>query len=271
MSLTPVSDPALLERLCDAARPIALQYFRVPSLSAENKDASGFDPVTAADRDIEARLRDILAQERPQDGVLGEEEGRRDGESGRLWVIDPIDGTRAFISGLLNWGVLIALHDGDRPVLGALDQPYVGERFIGLLDPAAAPGPGRATLTRNGETRKLTTRTGRTLSDATLLSTDPKLFTDSFEHTAFERLRAAVKLTRYGTDCYGYAMVAAGAADLVVESGLSAYDVQALIPLVTGAGGVVTTWDGGDAAWGGRILAAGDAALHAAAMDVLAA
>ncbi|MEM9724775.1 MAG: inositol monophosphatase family protein [Pseudomonadota bacterium] len=261
-----LDDVALLERLCDAARPIALRYFR-GDLGVENKRAEegGFDPVTLADRAIEARLRDLLKLGRPEDGVLGEEFGRVDGPSGRLWVLDPIDGTRNFMSGLLNWGVLIALHDGAQPILGALDQPYTAERFLGDM----RPGAGAARLTRGDHRAPLRTRPCPALEHATLCTTDPNLFSDGPQRAAFDRVAARARLTRLGTDCYGYAMVAAGQVDLVVEAGLSAYDIQALIPLVRAAGGVVTNWRGGDPSWGGDVLAAGDATLHAAAMAVL--
>lgn len=258
-------DGALLGRLADAARGPALRYFRLSDLEAENKRAVGFDPVTIADREIEQVLRGMLAQARPADGVLGEEFGRQDGASGRLWVLDPIDGTRAYISGLPTWGVLIALHDGARPVLGAMDQPFTGERFIGDL---RGPAP-RAWWERGAERRDLRTRRCAGLSAATLFTTDPGLF-DAAERAAFDRAAAAARLTRYGVDCYAYAMLAAGQVDLVIESGLSAYDVQALIPLIEGAGGIVTDWRGGDPSWGGALLAAGDARLHAEALKLLA-
>ena len=261
--LSELDDRALLHRMCDAARAIALEHFRGASLATENKRAdqgpdAGFDPVTIADRGIEQKLREMLAEARPQDGVLGEEFGRKDGPSGRLWVLDPIDGTRAFMSGLLNWGVLIALHDGARPSLGALDQPYTGERFVGDLT-GAAP---LSQLFRGEAASTLGTRACASLEEATLFTTDPALFQAGAEREAFERVAERARLVRYGTDCYGYAMVAAGQADLVIEAGLSAYDVAALIPLVEAAGGRFTAWDRSEAAWGGTALAAGDAALH---------
>ena len=259
--LSELDDPALLRRLCGAARGIALTHFRSRSLDTENKRAigEGFDPVTIADRAIEQQLRAMLAEARPEDGILGEEFGRRDGPSGRLWVLDPIDGTRAFMSGLLNWGVLIGLHDGDRLILGALDQPYTAERFIGDLT-GSAPA---ALLERGEKIEKLAVRPCADLREATLFTTDPALFAPGPEREAFERVAAQARLVRYGTDCYGYAMVAAGQADLVIEAGLSAYDVAALIPLVEAAGGRFTAWDETPAAWGGTALAAGDPALHA--------
>ncbi|MEM6441848.1 MAG: inositol monophosphatase family protein, partial [Pseudomonadota bacterium] len=252
-------------RAGEAAREECLKHFRDMGLAAENKDrGGGYDPVTVADRAAEAAIRTVLTRERPQDGVLGEEEGASHGASGLTWVVDPIDGTRAFLIGAPTWGVLIALNDGARPVMGLMDQPWTRERFWGVTQ-----GEPRAWLERDGESRPLRTRRGVTLPEARLCSTFPEVGSAE-ERTAFERVRDAARLTRYGLDCMGYALLAAGQVDLVAEAGLAPYDIQALIPIVEGAGGVVTTWDGGDAQQGGRILAAGDAALHGAAMARLA-
>ncbi len=249
-------------RAADAARAPCLAHFRAEGLSAANKDGAGYDPVTAADREAEAAIRAVLARERPEDGVLGEETGRTEGSSGAVWVVDPIDGTRAFLIGAPTWGVLIGLRDGGRPVLGLMDQPHVGERFWGDGAEAWVRRDG-------GEPRPLRTRTGVGLAEARLCSTFPEVGSAE-ERAAFERVRDRVRLVRYGMDCTGYALLAAGGVDLVVEAGLHAYDIQALIPIIEGAGGVVTTWDGGDPQDGGRILAAGSRALHAEAMALLA-
>lgn len=256
---------ALAERLADAAGRAALPWFRHADLDAENKAGpGGFDPVTAADRAAEDAMRQILAKERPDDGILGEEAERVAGTSGLTWVLDPIDGTRAFLAGLPSWGVLVGLDDGQSGRLGVVDQPHVAERFIGLNRAA-----GGEAFVRHGEiARPISVRPCRSLEDAVLLTTSPDIFTEP-ESVAFGALRRRVRLTRYGTDCYGYAMVAAGQADLVVESGLAAYDISAPGALVRAAGGIVTDWQGEDCRWGGRVIAAGDARVHEAALEVL--
>ncbi len=249
-------------RAADAARAPCLAHFRSEGLTADNKDGSGYDPVTVADREAEAAIRAVLAQERPEDGVLGEEEGRSAGASDALWVVDPIDGTRAFLIGAPTWGVLIGYNEGARPALGVMDQPHIGERFW---------GDGRDAWVRRdgGEPRRLRTRSNVRLDEARLCSTFPEVGTAS-ERMAFERVRDRVRLVRYGLDCTGYALLAAGGVDLVIEAGLHAYDIQALIPIIEGAGGVVTTWEGADPQHGGRIIAAGNRALHAEAVALLA-
>lgn len=255
--------------LADAARQTALRWFRAPSLGIDNKRGAegGFDPVTAADRETESRIREILATERPDDGILGEEHETVSGTSGLQWVIDPIDGTRAFMCGLPTWGVLIGLNDGKRPFLGIMDQPFTRERYTGVSHGARCS----ATLIHQERETAIRTRSCASLGDTVMCSTAPDAFASSGDAAAFDALSTETKLTRYGTDCYGYAMVACGQIDLVVESGLHPYDIQAMIPVVEGAGGVVTDWQGGDCSQGGRVLAAGDAALHAKAVAFLSA
>lgn len=248
--------------LADAARAAILPHFRSPALLADNKLATGFDPVTAADRASESAMRMLLADLRPDDAILGEEFGASPGTSGLTWVLDPIDGTRAFLSGTPTWGVLIAVSDRDGPVLGLIDQPYIGERFVG--------GPGLAAMTGPQGERPLETRAARALGDAILFTTFPEVGTTE-EGAAFRRLSRQVRLTRYGTDCYAYALIAAGQIDLVVEAGLQPYDIQAPIAVIEAAGGIVTDWTGGPAHNGGRILAAANAEIHAAALAVLGA
>ncbi len=246
--------------LADAARPVTLRHFRQSALTAENKLADGFDPVTIADRGSERAMREILAARRPDDGILGEEFGTSQGSSGLTWVLDPIDGTRGYISGTPTWGVLVAVNAGGAPIYGIIDQPYVGERFEGGFGVHSMVGPlGR---------RELATRRSVDLGDAILFSTFPEVGTGA-EEAAFAALSKHVRLTRYGMDCYGYALVAVGQVDLVVEAGLLAYDVQAPIAVVTAAGGVVTDWQGRPAHNGGRIIAAGSAELHAQALEIL--
>jgi len=238
-----------------------LRYFRATALIANNKDAAGFDPVTIADREAERAIREVLDRLRPQDSILGEEEAARQGTSGLTWVIDPIDGTRSFISGLPVWGTLIALDAGTGPVMGLIDQPYIGERYLG--------GFGMAHMTRAASpAQPLCCRSCARLSDAILFSTFPEIGTAS-ERAGFEAVRDQARLTRYGTDCYAYALLAAGQIDLVIEAGLHPYDIQGPQAVVEAAGGIVTTWDGGPAHMGGQILAAGNAKLHTAALEIL--
>ncbi|MFZ5962913.1 histidinol-phosphatase [Thalassococcus sp. BH17M4-6] len=244
-------------RLADAARAAILPHFRAIGLSADNKLADGFDPVTVADRAAEEAMRDILAADRPDDGILGEEFGHQPGSSGLTWVLDPIDGTRGFISGTPTWGVLIALSDANGPFLGIVDQPYIGERFVGGVGQAAWTGPQGGGALR--------TRQTQTLEDAVLFTTFPEVGTPD-DRRAFERVAAEVRLTRYGVDCYAYALLAMGQVDLVIEAGLNAYDIQAPIAVIEAAGGIVTDWQGGPAHDGGRALAAATPALHAAAL-----
>ncbi len=250
--------------LADAARPVVLRHFRV-AVAVDDKGGAaaampGFDPVTIADRDAEAAMRAILARERPDDAILGEEFGATPGTSGLTWVLDPIDGTRGYISGTPTWGVLVAVADAGGPVFGLIDQPYVGERFEGGFGRARMAGPqGHAPLA---------TRAPRALSEATVFTTFPEIGSDA-ERRAFQALSAQARLTRYGMDCYAYALVAAGQVDLVVEAGLQAYDIQAPMAVVTAAGGVVTDWDGGPAHHGGRVLAAANVAIHAEALTFL--
>ncbi|WP_425043603.1 histidinol-phosphatase [Primorskyibacter sp. S87] len=257
------SDLEIAHLLADAARAATLPYFRRPDLTAENKEADapgGFDPVTAADRAAEEAMRSILSEHRPDDGILGEEFGAHEGRSGRTWVLDPIDGTRGFISGTPTWGVLIALSNGEGPILGVIDQPYIGERFTG--------GAGFAEMTGPQGGKVLETRTTASLGQAVLFTTFPEVGSET-EAEAFRAVSRQVQLTRYGMDCYAYALLAAGQVDLVIEAGLNAYDIQAPIAVIEAAGGIVTDWQGGPAHNGGRALAAANRDLHAQALSIL--
>jgi len=251
---------ALAERLADAAAAAILPYFRAGRLASESKLAGGYDPVTVADRAAEAAMRALIAAEFPEDGILGEELGNEPGTSGLTWVLDPIDGTRGFVSGTPTWGVLVALSNAEGPVFGIIDQPYTGERFIG--------GPGGAWFARGGQKTPIACAPAPDLSQAVLFSTFPEVGTPA-ERAGFEAVKARVRLTRYGMDCYAYALIAAGQIDLVIEAGLYPYDVHAPIAVIEAAGGVVTDWQGGPAHGGGRVLAASSRALHAAALDLL--
>lgn len=252
---------ATAHALADAARTATLRHFRSTDLDIDDKGARGFDPVTAADREAEDAMREVLAARRPLDGVLGEEAGATAGESGLTWVIDPIDGTRAYMSGTPCWGVLIAVSDASGPLFGVIDQPYIGERFVG--------GFGRAELTGPQGRHPLRCRAPRPLAQATLFTTFPE-FDGPEEAAIFRALSGRVRLTRYGLDCYAYALVAAGGVDLVVESGLQPYDIHAPIAVIEAAGGLVTDWTGRPARHGGRVLAAANRQVHAAALEILA-
>ena len=254
-----MTDAAFFHALADAAERETLPRFRAGTTVA-NKKRGGFDPVTEADREAERAMRAMIEARFPDHAIVGEEFGRTDGEREWTWVLDPIDGTRAFVSGLPVWGTLIGLYRNGRPHAGMMAQPFTKERFWSV---------GAGSQARwHGRDRRLVTSAVTALADATLMTTDPRLFGDG-ERAAFRRLEGAVRMSRYGCDCYAYAMVAAGEVDLVVESGLQLYDVAALIPVIEGAGGVVTAWDGGDAGRGGRVVAAANATLHAAALSVL--
>ena len=250
--------------LADVAAQETLAHFRSHNLVADNKlTDAGFDPVTLADRGSERAMRAALAEHRPDDGVFGEEQARTYGRSGLTWVLDPIDGTRAFISGLPLWGTLIGLDDGNQCILGVIDQPYLQERYVGVVGDT----PQARLLTPAGQ-KTLQARSGVLLPEATVFTTDPYLF-DDLEMPVFEQLRSRARMTRYGTDCYAYALLALGMIDLVIESGLQAYDIAAHVPIVRAAGGTITDWNGGDCRWGGQVVAAGSAALHAEVLEIL--
>ncbi|WP_136682367.1 histidinol-phosphatase [Falsirhodobacter xinxiangensis] len=246
--------------LADAAREATLQHFRAADLSADNKGTTLFDPVTIADREAERRMREILARRRPHDAILGEEMGANAGTSGLTWVLDPVDGTRAFLCGTPTWGVLVSVADATGPIYGLIDQPYIGERFTGGFGIASTTGPLGA--------RPLRTRPARPLAEALLMTTFPEVGTPD-EGAAFRRLSKQTRLTRYGMDCYAYALLAAGHIDLVVEAGLQPYDIQAPIAVIEAAGGIVTDWTGNPAHQGGRVIAAANPEIHAAALAYL--
>ncbi len=251
---------ATAHAMADAARVETLRHFRAIDLDAENKLLDGFDPVTVADRAAEEAMRDILAKDRPNDGILGEEFGSRDGTTGLTWVLDPIDGTRGYISGTPTWGVLIGLRDETGPIYGIIDQPYIGERFEG--------GFGRARMTGPRGAMPLKARKTVSLSDAVIFTTFPEVGTLG-DAERFRALAGTCKLTRYGMDCYAYALLAAGQIDLVMEAGLNPYDIQAPIAVIEAAGGIVTDWSGRPAHDGGSAIAAANADLHRAALAVI--
>lgn len=233
-------------RLADAARLAILPHFRT-ALAAENKRSDGYDPVTIADRAAEEALRQLLGDLRPDDGIIGEEFGISHGSSGIDWILDPIDGTRAFLCGAPSWGVLIAASLNGEVIYGVVDQPYIGERFVG--------GFGHAQLSGPHGTSTLATRSARSLDTAIIMTTFPEVGS-AFERQCFEHLAAQCQLVRYGMDCYAYMLLALGQIDYVMEAGLNSYDIAAPIGVIEAAGGAVQTWAGGPAAQGGRVLAA---------------
>lgn len=248
--------------MADASGPVILRHFR-KRLDVENKETDGgFDPVTVADRGAERAIAKVLAARFPEHGLIGEEYGVTRPDAHHRWVVDPIDGTRSFIIGSPMWGTLIGLLEGDAPLLGVLDQPYTGERFW---------SGDKASYVRSigGKTRKIETRACTDLATAIVATTHPDLFTAGKEAKAFDRVKRASRMTRYGGDCYSYGLLAAGLIDVIIETGLKSYDIVAVIPIIERAGGRVTTWDGKSAANGGRILATGDPALHDRVLELL--
>ena len=258
--MTVIDFTAFLDRLASASGETILPFFRT-SLGVENKNTGhDLDPVTEADRAAEAVMRRLIKANFPQHGIVGEEFGDERADAEYVWVLDPIDGTKSFISGLPIWGTLIGLMRHGVPAFGMMHQPYIGERFTG--------DGGAATYTGPSGKRKLSVRRCASLADATLFTTSPRLMNAS-DRATFERAEATVRLSRYGGDCYAYCMLASGHLDLVIETELKPYDIAALVPIITGAGGVVTTWDGKPAQGGGRIVAAGDRRVHDAALKLL--
>jgi histidinol phosphatase-like enzyme (inositol monophosphatase family) len=261
--MAPIDFSQFVDELATLSGRAILPFFR-STFGTDDKSKGGvFDPVTEADRAGEAAMRHLIKRTFPTHGIVGEEFGAERDDAEYVWVLDPIDGTRAFMAGLPVWGTLIGLMRQGVPVYGLMHQPFTGERFSGE--------GGRATFRRAGEepgSRRLKTRRCGSLKDAILSTTSPRLFGPE-EMRRYDRVEAAIKLARYGTDCYAYCMLAAGHIDVVIESGLKPYDIVALIPIIEGAGGIVTTWDGGSAAGGGSIVAVGDRRLHVPVLDLL--
>jgi myo-inositol-1(or 4)-monophosphatase len=264
--MKPIDFAQFVEDLATVAGEAILPFFR-SSIGVDDKSKGGlFDPVTEADRAAETAMRRLIARTFPEHGIIGEEFGTLAPDAEYVWVLDPIDGTKSFISGMPVWGTLIGLQHHGRPCFGMMYQPFTRERFIGDGARASWTGPGPS---REIVKRKLKTRACAAFSEATLMTTHPGLLRDGTLEP-FRRVEAEVRLSRYGGDCYAYCMLAAGHVDLVIESGLQPYDVAALIPIIEGAGGRITTWDGGSAAGGGAIVAAGDPRMHEAALKLLA-
>lgn len=248
----------LAHRLADRAGEIQRRYFRTP-VSIDTKDDAS--PVTIADREAEAVMRELIAACYPKHGILGEEHGRERVDAEFVWVLDPIDGTKSFITGRPLFGTLIALAHRGRPVLGIIDQSILRERWIGVA------GAGSAW---NG--RPIRVRACPRIEDAVLFATSPGMFRAGPENDGFARVQSRVRLPMYGGDCYAYGLLAMGFADLVVEASLQPYDFMALVPVIEGAGGVVGDWQGEPLGIGsaGQVVAAGDARVHAEALRLLA-
>lgn len=252
---------ALLDA-ADAAATRTLAGFRTP-LAVENKWEIGFDPVTAADKDAEIAVRALLGERFPEHGIIGEEWDPKTSSGDFDWIVDPIDGTRAFISGVPVWGTLIGLLHRGRAIAGLMAQPFTGETWLAL--------GGEGEFRRHGESRPLRTSGVTELKAAKMTATSPDLFTrHGHDYSAqWNRIQAATLQTRWGLDCYGYCLLASGSIDIVVEAGLKNVDIAPLIPIIEAAGGVVTTWDGGPAEQGGNCIAAATPELHRAALAVL--
>jgi myo-inositol-1(or 4)-monophosphatase len=270
--MTAVDFSAFVERLAQVSGEVILPFFR-SAIRAEDKSGGGsFDPVTEADRGAEAAMRRLIAQTFPDHGVIGEEYGRDRPEAEYVWVLDPIDGTKSFVSGLPTWGTLIGLMHHGKPVYGMMAQPFTRERFYGdgkrANSRALAPSHGDAPPSQ-WAVRSLHARSCASLAEATLTTTSPRLIGDAADRAAYGRVEGKARLVRYGGDCYAYCALAAGFVDLVIETNLKPHDVVALAPIIEGAGGVVTTWDGEDVANGGRILAAGDRRVYEEARRLL--
>ncbi len=257
-----------VERLADVSGEAILPFFRTAIASDDKAHGGVFDPVTEADRAAELAMRRLIEDVFPTHGIVGEEFGSRRADAEYVWVLDPIDGTKSFLCGLPMWGTLIGLTHRGAPCYGMMHQPFTRERFFGDGEAAFWRGPARGGAGQEMERRKLGVRACASLAQATLMTTSPLLI-EAALRDRFHRVEREVRLPRYGGDCYAYCALAAGHVDLIIETGLNSYDIVALIPIIEGAGGVVSTWSGESAAQGGAIVAAGDRRLHAAALELL--
>ena len=252
---------AFADRLADASGEFIRPYFR-KRIDVTDKGPSGFyDPVTEADKGAEIVIREMITKEFPDDAILGEEFGETSGTSGYRWVLDPVDGTRAFIAGQPLWGTLIGLEQNGSPIAGVLDQPFLCERFIAAN--------GTAELRDARGTSRLQTRSCTRLADAVICTTHPMLHFTAAERELYWRVERECRLSRYGGDCYAYALVAMGFIDIVIETHLKRWDIAAIVPIIQGAGGIITAWSGQPWKDGDQIIAAGDARVHAEAVKLL--
>ncbi len=252
---------SLAHELADLSETAVLKYFR-KHVAVENKSLSGFDPVTHADKAAERIIAKTLKSRFPEHSLTGEEFGNVSGSSPYRWVVDPIDGTRAFIMGSPLWGTLIGLLEGNTPVLGIMNQPFTGERYW-------AGEKASYMRVRQSKPQRIKTRACPRLADATLTTTHPDLFETEHQRDVHKALGRSVRMTRYGGDCYHFALLASGLIDAVFEAGVKSYDVVALIPIIERAGGCMTAWDGGPAVNGGNVIATGDPRLHEAALKLI--
>jgi len=257
--MTAIDFAAFVDELATVSGETILPFFRT-ALAIENKAKGGFDPVTAADRAAEEAMRKLIRRSFPGHGILGEEFAGERTDAEYIWVLDPIDGTKSFIAGMPAWGTLIGLMRFGEPVFGMMHQPFTRERFSGDGGAARYRGPLGA--------RELRVRECASLAAALLFTTSPLLMNEA-DRAAFVRVESQVKLSRYGGDCYAYCMLAAGLIDLIVETEIKPHDIVPLIPIIIGAGGIVTTWENEPAQNGGRIVVAGDARVHEAALRML--
>lgn len=257
--MTAIDFTAFVDQLATASGDTILPFFRT-ALTVENKKPGDFDPVTIADRAAEDAMRALIRRNFPSHGIVGEEYGEERADAEYVWVLDPIDGTKSFIAGMPAWGTLIGLTRLGEPVFGMMHQPFTRERFSGDGQAAHYRGPAGK--------RSLHVRACASLKEAVLYTTSPRLMNKA-DRATFERVEEAVRLSRYGGDCYAYCMLAAGQIDLVIETELKAHDVLPLIPIINGAGGIITSWENGPAFGGGRIVAAGDKRVHKAALEML--
>jgi myo-inositol-1(or 4)-monophosphatase len=254
--MTAIDFASFVDRLASVSGETILPFFRT-TLAIENKKAGGFDPVTAADRAAEDAMRALIRTQFPAHGILGEEYGSERIDAEYVWVLDPIDGTKSFISGMVAWGTLIGLMRFGEPVFGMMHQPFTRERFRGQRRGRTAARP---------EARALRVRAAQARSRRSCYDHQP-----AADEAADRGVRALEKwsASRYGGDCYAYCMLAAGHIDLIIETEIKPHDIVPLIPIIAGAGGIVTTWENGPAQDGGRIVVAGDSRVHQAALEML--
>jgi myo-inositol-1(or 4)-monophosphatase len=238
--------------LAGASAAAILPYFR-RNAAVEVKDGPDWDPVTEGDRAGERAIRALIEERYPDHGINGEEYGVKEGRSGFTWILDPVDGTRAFVCGMPTWATLIGLSFEGRPVIGLMNQPFVGEMFYG--------SPEGAWIDTRGESHPIRTRRGVTLAAAAVGTTAPELYRDARDREVLERLKARARMVRYGGDAYFFALVAAGHLDIAMDANMQAYDIAPLLPIVAGAGGVFAEWNGGEAAKGGSVITAGSRLL----------
>jgi histidinol-phosphatase len=246
--------------LASASAKQILPFFR-RDIQVEVKSGAVWDPVTEGDRAGERIMRSMIEARYPDHGIHGEEYGLKPSRSGFTWVLDPVDGTRAFICGMPTWATLIGLNFEDRPVIGVMNQPFVGESFYG--------NPLGAWSRHQGASRKLATRAAQPLSEAIFTTTGPELYRSAGEKEVLKRLNEATRLTRYGGDAYFFCVLAAGRIDLALDAHMEPYDIAPLIPIIEGAGGIVTTWGREPAAKGGNVIAASSPELYEEALAVI--